>query len=269
MRQILFLMPLGAALVAQNTPIEDGSTLVKQRCSVGYCHGLEGRAGRAPRLANRGFERDYLYKVIREGIPNSSMPAFKATLTEKQIDAVEAYVASLTPGGAPVAPPPAPLVRPEAAGVAAAKVPEGFGDPARGRELFYSLENEMNCGACHGTGAAPDPAKLKGKPARELLRDIVQPGAALAAGFAQVEVKLKSGESWKGIRMEQTAARLRLLDTSTAPPVLRTIRLDEVAGQVVLPGSAMPSGDHYTFRELLHLVAFLKQGPVDPAELLR
>ena len=185
MRRILLLLLPVAALNAQSS-LEEGSALVKQRCSVGYCHGLEGRAGRAPRLANRGFERDYLYKVIRDGIPNSSMPAFKATLTEKQIDSVVAYVVSLTPGGAPVAAPPAPLVRPEAAAAAAAvKTPAGFGDPARGRELFFNLENDTNCGVCHASGAAPDPAKLKGKSPRELLRDILPPSAVGRCGRPQ------------------------------------------------------------------------------------
>lgn len=260
------LLPWIAA--SAQSPVEDGSTLVKQRCSVGYCHGLEGRAGRAPRLGNRGFEREYLNKVIRDGIPNSAMPAFKATLTEPQINAVIAYVMSLTPGGAPVAPPPPPLVRPEAA-TSAAKVPAGFGDPARGRDIFFDLANEMNCGVCHANGvAAPDPAKLKGKSARDLLRDIVQPGASLNSAFAHVQVKLKSGEEFSGIRTEQTAARVRVLDTGSTPPVLRTIPLAEIAEQRTLPGSAMPSGASYSFSDLTHLIAFLKQAPVDPAELL-
>lgn len=267
MRLILILLPLAAA-IAQMTPVEEGSALVKQRCSVGYCHGLEGRAGRAPRLANRGFERDYLYKVIRSGIPNSSMPAFQATLTDKQIDAVVAYLTSLNPQPLPGDHSAAPLVRPEAA-VPAAKVPAGFGDPARGRALFFALDNERNCGVCHGAGgAAPDPAKLKDKPPRELLRDIVTPNAALAPGFPQLEVTLKSGDTWTGIRTEQTATRLRLFDVSVTPPVLRTIPLADIAAQRPLAGSAMPSGDSFSFRDLLDLVAFLKQAPVDPADLV-
>lgn len=263
----LALLPCIAAFA--QTPVEEGSTLVKQRCSVGYCHGLEGRAGRAPRLGNRGFEREYLNKVIRDGIPNSSMPAFKATLTEPQINAVIAYVMSLTPGGGPVAPAPPPLVRPEAA-APSAKVPAGFGDPARGRDIFYDLANDMNCGVCHANGlAAPDPAKLKGKSARDLLRDIVQPGASVGPAFAHVQVKLKSGDEYAGIRTEQTASRVRILDTGSTPPVLRTIPLADVAEQRPLSSSAMPSGAGYSFVDLTHLIAFLKQTPVDPAELLR
>ena len=53
--------------------IARGSALFAQSCSVGYCHGVAGKAGRGPRLRGREWDKNYLFKVTSEGIPNSDV----------------------------------------------------------------------------------------------------------------------------------------------------------------------------------------------------
>ena len=81
-----------------------GQTVFTQNCSVGYCHGVGGAAGRGPRLRGRNLPKDYLDRVTREGIPSSAMPAWKGRLSEDDIRAVVEYVAVLS--AATDAPPP-------------------------------------------------------------------------------------------------------------------------------------------------------------------
>src|SRR5258706_14033402 len=52
--------------------IARGSVLFGQSCSVGYCHGVAGKAGRGPRLRGGEGDRNYLFKVTFEGIPHAS-----------------------------------------------------------------------------------------------------------------------------------------------------------------------------------------------------
>src|SRR5262245_59267694 len=69
-------LPVGLDL-SDPQVIAQGSTLFAQSCSVGYCHGVAGKAGRGPRLRGREWDKNYLFKVTFGGIPNSSMPAWK------------------------------------------------------------------------------------------------------------------------------------------------------------------------------------------------
>ncbi len=76
--------------------IASGATLFGKNCSVGYCHGSAGRAGRGPRLRGREWDKNYLFKVTYDGIPNSSMPAWKSRLTETEIGSIVAYILTLS-----------------------------------------------------------------------------------------------------------------------------------------------------------------------------
>ena len=79
-------------------PVEQGSKLFAKSCATGYCHGAEGAAARGPRLKGRQFERAYLVKVTRDGIPSSAMPAWKERLSVAEIEAVVDYIVHLNGG---------------------------------------------------------------------------------------------------------------------------------------------------------------------------
>src|SRR5580704_3658074 len=80
--------------------VQRGEQVFAQSCSVGYCHGVAGAAGRGPRLRGRNFEESYLLGIIRDGIPRSAMPAWKGRMPDADILAVVRYIESLSAGTA-------------------------------------------------------------------------------------------------------------------------------------------------------------------------
>ena len=104
MRLCLLVAFAGCAMAQSlGTPasIARGDKLFAQGCSVGYCHGAGGSAARSQRLRGRSFDREYLVKVIRNGIPNTAMPAWGDRLTDGDINDLTDYIQSLAT--APVA----------------------------------------------------------------------------------------------------------------------------------------------------------------------
>ena len=260
-----------------------GRILFARSCSVGYCHGAEGRAGGGPRLRGKQWEPGYLYRVTAEGIPRSSMPGWKEKLSQDELWSVVAYVMSLSdpdasgaaeassaaaPGPGESAPqsvqttgPPEPL--PEAG-----KVQAGLrGEPDKGRELFFDAADDLNCAQCHrtrGMGAevGPDLSGLADRPARQILRDIVLPGARLSSQPALFELTTTAGERLMVLKAGEQGQRIRFYDVTALPPVRRTLNRDRVQSLEPQPGSPMPDsyGRRYTLKQLLDLVSFLKGG---------
>lgn len=91
--------------VANLSPIENrGKTIFEKNCA--FCHGADGsgknwigsfiephpRNLRDPQFM-RTMTRTRLRNVIREGLPETSMPAWKSVLSENDIDALVAYIA--------------------------------------------------------------------------------------------------------------------------------------------------------------------------------
>jgi mono/diheme cytochrome c family protein len=64
-------------------------------CGMAYCHGSDGAGGSGPRLRDRGFTAARLTKVITDGIPGTSMPAFGKGLKPEQITQLVAYLLSV------------------------------------------------------------------------------------------------------------------------------------------------------------------------------
>ena len=258
-----------------------GRNLFARSCSVGYCHGAEGRAGGGPRLRGKQWEPGYLYRVTAEGIPRSSMPGWKEKLSQDEIWSVVAYVMSLSDpeksraaevasAAASGSGEPAPesgqsTDLPEA-------LPEGgkaraglTGEPVKGRELFFDAADDLNCAQCHrvrGIGAeiGPDLSGLANRPASEILRDIVLPGARLSSQQALYSLTTASGEHLTVLKAGEEEQRIRFYDITALPPVRRTLDRDQVESLERQPGSPMPEtyGQRYTLKQLLDLVSFLK-----------
>ena len=258
---------LPATLSAQSTSVNlrdavfiaAGSESFAKNCAVGYCHGSEGRAGRGPRLRDKVWNTDKLFAVIHDGIPNTTMPPWKDILPEKDIWSVVAYVISI--GAA----------ESETAGnveLSASGGSDLLTDEARkGRELFFDLMNEKRCSVCHRAGSkgasiGPDLAGVREKAAGEIKRDILDPGAAIAAGFEQVTIDTKKGEQIVGLKKEETDELVRLYDTAAIPAPLRTIYKDQISSRGTERRSAMPAGYRsvYSDEELAAIIAYLKSG---------
>lgn len=212
-----------ALLLAQSATdpatVARGEKIFAQSCSVGYCHGVAGAAGRGPRLRGRSFSKDYLYNVTRDGIPNSAMPAWKGRLKDEDIRAVVDYVASLS-----AATDAAPPANPMPPGIGPASLGSFNGPPqaARGRTLFFDPARE-NCGVCHAVGGrgiaiGPD---LNSQP------DLVNLVRSTHSRHV-LTARLRGGEEFPALLAEQNGRQVRLYDVTLAPPVLRTLTREDI-----------------------------------------
>ena len=111
-RGFLLVTVAAAACHAQDGAAERGAQLYRTQCAIPYCHGPEGGAGRAPRLAGHRLNVNTVYKVITWGVPGTAMPEFTTRLKSNEIADLVAYVMAL--GGSAAAPAPAPPVAPRA-----------------------------------------------------------------------------------------------------------------------------------------------------------
>jgi len=273
MRLLGALVAAGLVWGQEPAAVVRGRTVFSSSCGIGYCHGKDGGAGRGPRLAGKKFDREYLLKVVTQGVNNSLMPAFKDQLSAADISAVVAYILTLSGSGA---------AEPAATGAEAAQPAEpsgpdkpidpDAGSPAAGRALFFDASNPKRCSACHacqgrGGEAGPDLTSQAGRSPREILRDIVEPEARLA--MEPLTLVTRSGERITGLKKTENGELLRIWDTAGLPPVLRTIYKDQITSRATERKSPMPAGYGrlYTRRQLLDLVAFLKSAPVAPGEI--
>jgi putative heme-binding domain-containing protein len=265
------------------TVIQAGQALFAQNCSVGYCHGVAGRSGRGPRLRGREWDKNYLYKVTLEGIPNSSMPAWKNRLSETEIASIVAYVLSLsrltsdsedvsnTSQAQPI-PSSVPSV-PARSAAPSGNIKAGLlGDPEKGKALFFDSANDLNCGTCHkiagaGSEVGPDLSKAARKPSRELFTDIVLPEATLSSDKRLLRITTKTGEQIQAIQIEESASHLKVYDIQSLPPVLRTLPKEQIQERTFLARSAMPGryAELYTVKQLLDIIAFIKLSSGDSA----
>ena len=253
-----------------------GSTLFAQSCSVGYCHGIAGKAGRGPRLRGREWDKNYLFKVTYEGIPNSSMPAWKERLTEADIAAVVAYILTLSRLDSDSAEAPVPPISGASASMPSSSASSSnaestkttgslMGDAQKGKALFFDFSNDWRCAACHKVGGAggavgPDLSGARSKTVRDLFIDIVLPSALNSRERPLLSITMKSGEQIMGVKNEESPSNIKVYDIGSVPAVLRNLLKDQIQKLEIQNRSAMPAnyGEMYTIKQLLDIIAFLK-----------
>ena len=267
LRSIITLALAAGALAAQTTVdlknpafIQRGADLFAQNCATGYCHGSEGRAARGPDLRNRDWNPQALYNSIHGGMPGTTMPPWNNILPNEDIWAVTAYIISLGPGN---------IASSTITVGGSSGGPEALtGKAKHGRDLFFDLNNQKRCAVCHrlggkGTAVGPDLSlAASAKSADALMKDILDPGASIAAGFGQVAVTSGSGETVAGVKKAETGDRIQIYDTEAIPPPLRTFYKDQINKVENRRASSMPSGydSIYSRDELDAIVAYLKSG---------
>lgn len=242
--------------------IARGNDLFARSCAVGYCHGSEGRASRGPQLRDRVWDPRRVHAITRDGVPGTSMPSWSAILPDQDLWAVTAYIMSLSStkldDAAAVIELGATTQPPQARSVEAQK----------GHDLFFDLTNQKRCSVCHqlgsnGVAVGPDlAASAQRKSAGELLRDIVEPGASVAQGYEEIAVATNDAERVAGVKKEETKEYVKLYDTSSIPPPLRTIYREQIHAINTAKRSSMPSdyGRLYSPEGLKAIVAYLKSG---------
>ncbi len=243
MKLLTSLLLIASAAFAQDLVARGADVYVKS-CATGYCHGLKGSGGGAPRLASRGFDEAFITRTVRSGITGTAMPAFGTTLARLDLAAVIAYVGSLN-GIAPnpalaamLRGPPARTLPPEA---------------ARGRALFYEASRGFaRCATCHlvdGMGIAVTDAITK-----------VPANAAELRGVSATHVATATagGEAFPALVLSKGVTQVKVYDLTIAPPVLRVFPAASVTIQEGSAWKHASATQSYTDAELDAIVAFLK-----------
>jgi mono/diheme cytochrome c family protein len=208
MKRWWWVVLLPALLSAADDKIARGAVVYRASCAVVYCHGPEGKPGRAPGLAAGRLDPGAIIAIATAGIRNTSMPAFGGRLKPDDIEAVAAYIVSL--GGATNNNAGTPAV-----------VPAEF---RQGRALFFDSARTGACGSCHEIGGWGVPVSLAlqdlSKVRLEDLRAIETP--------AVVTARPKVEKPFPAVVAEKTTDRIRVYDLSSRLPVLRTFSASEV-----------------------------------------
>jgi len=243
MKICLWLLLLPVLVSAQDDKVAHGADVYRASCGVAYCHGAEGKPGRAPGLAGRGLDVRTILAIATQGIPNTSMPAFDSQLKPEDIEAVAAYIVSL--GGDDRGA--GRTVKPDEASA----MPDAV---RRGHELFFDAARVGACGSCHEVGGWGVPVSVALADLRTVhlhnLRSFETPGVVTAHPVGE--------GPFPAVVTEKTAARIRVYDLSSRLPVLRTF----VPADVVLtPGSSWRHSDTaniYTDSEIEAIAVYLR-----------
>jgi putative heme-binding domain-containing protein len=230
---LLLLSPLSG----QDTdPIESGKAIYRSNCA--FCHGLTGGGGRGPALAQGNFvhgsSADEIRRVIREGLPGTSMPAFRMEADE--LDHLVAFIHSFSGAG---------VKRPPVAGIA-----------ARGRDVYA----RSGCAGCHqvvGQGSiyGPDLSRIAAARSSEYIRDsVVNPSADIPEDYQGVTVVTRDGKRITGIRVNEDTFSVQLREPSGK---FRMFQKNEVREVIHEQKSLMPPYSAMGKDDLQNLLAYL------------
>jgi mono/diheme cytochrome c family protein len=203
---VIGIVLLAAPIIMNGKPPQGGPTgspgdqVYADSCA--FCHGEAGRGGSAPRLSERGFDAQYIEKVITYGVPSTAMVPWGQRLIAQDLRAVVGYVKSLNG---------------IASSLEAGSPRVLSGDAARGRDLFVDATQELgscsNCHAINGKGIRLAP-QIKNVPA----------GASALRGLAAYRVKTATvnGDTFPALVLVQLRDEIKLYDLTAMPPALRT-----------------------------------------------
>ena len=204
----VFTLALSCSAQNLTDVLKQGEQVFATSCATGYCHGVRGGPGGAPRLVGRHFDQAYISNVVAHGVPDTGMPSFATRLSRPELIAVIAYVATLNGIASPNI----------GMGGAAATVsgPKLTGEAARGARLFAeAVRGFRRCSTCHevgdiGTSVAAPIAK-------------VPSSLAEFKGLATPNVKTGTmdGESMPVLVLSEGKQSTVFYDLTSLPPVQR------------------------------------------------
>jgi cytochrome c553 len=214
MKNTILLLLAGAALAwSQDLAevIQQGEQVFAKSCATGYCHGVRGGPGGAPRLVGRHFDQAYIANAVTRGVPDTGMPSFATRLSRPDLVAVVAYVATLN-GIA------SPNVGPAGTASMLSSRPKLTGEAARGARLFMdAVRGFGRCSTCHevgeiGTSVATPIAKVPASAAE--LKALATPN---------VKTGTIDGESMPVLVLSEGKQSTEFYDLTSAPPVQRSV----------------------------------------------
>jgi putative heme-binding domain-containing protein len=191
MFRISTVLVFAAAAAAQSDPAA-GKKIFESQCAL--CHGQSGGGGRGPSLTRPKLAKAPNDAALRRIISNGIEPEMPGAwqLNPRDVANVAAYVRSL--GALP---------------------PETLrGDPTRGEQVYRA----RGCPACHmvaGNGEAfgPELTDIGARRNAAYLRGaVLQPASVLPDHFLYLAVTAPSGETIRGIRLNEDSFTVQLRD---------------------------------------------------------
>jgi putative heme-binding domain-containing protein len=225
----------------------EGQALFRGLCSG--CHGGSGRGGKGPDLTDRrwihGDTDDDIARVIRNGVPQTTMKKLGDALKDDQVRKLIAYIRSLA----------------RAPGESTWK-PYLAGDPRAGRKLFFDPQTRIQCSKCHAVGGeggriGPPLDRIASRRAPEyIMESILQPSKDIDPQFESVAVATTEGRVITGLRVNETNFSIQLREENSRFHSFLKRDLEEVR---TLTTSLMPDNvaELLTVKELHDLFAYL------------
>ena len=215
-----------------------GQRVFRQQC--GRCHGRDAAGGELGPDLTSGFSNAStdagLFKIVREGLPNTQMIGINRTATDQSVWMVVSYLNSLN----------------ETADV------ELPGNAQAGMLLF---NGKGNCASCHmvsgeGGRLGPDLSRVGDRrDPDELVSDLSTPDEDVSPRWWTVRVTREDGSVVEGLRMNEDTFTLRLMDDNED---LWSFSKGRVRSYERIMTSTMPSVDGtLTASEVDDMVAYL------------
>jgi putative heme-binding domain-containing protein len=199
---------LAVTAFAQLPDVAAGKKIFESQCAL--CHGQTGGGGRGPGLnrpkLNKAPDDSALREVISRGIPPEMPGAWQ--LTPREVASVAGYVRSL--GAAPQE--------------------HLTGDAARGERIYEA----KGCAGCHivagrGEGLGPELTDIGARRnAVHLRQTLLNPSSSLPEGFLYLAAVTSSGQTVRGIRVNEDSFTIQIKDTSGRFHSFRKSELKEI-----------------------------------------
>lgn len=203
--------------------LEHGKEVYQITCATSYCHGINGAAAGAPRLAARDFNAGYIASITANGVPDTPMAGFANALSEDDMKDVLTYVASLNGIFNPDFSSSDALAGLGIASPNARRIPLE-GAPLQGRELFFdTYEKGINrCSTCHEIEGIGIPV------AAPITTIPVSISALRSLTTANVLTATLGDEAMPVLLLSRGISGSKLYDLSSVPPVQRTIQPNQL-----------------------------------------
>ena len=225
--------------------VHRGAVIFEANCGV--CHGILGKGGRGPRVANVARVRDMsdqkMFEVIRDGVRGTEMMAFP--FPDRQIGELVAFIRSLN----------------------AAAVDQNVpGDKVAGRELFFG---KAGCARCHAIGGrggylGPDLSAIgANKPVENIAESIRNPSDFVEPGFRPVMAITRDGRRVEGVAKNNSNYSIQILDLQGEFRLFQKVELREItfSDDSLMPVPSLSEA------EMQDLLAFLsRQARPTPAD---
>jgi putative heme-binding domain-containing protein len=231
----------------EKAALAEGQALFRGLCSG--CHGGAGRGGKGPDLTRGRFmhgnkDKD-IARVIREGVPKTTMKKLGESLKKEQIDKLVRYIRSLA----------------RAPGEAVWK-PYLKGNAVAGRKLFFDEKGKAQCAKCHtvnreGGRVGPPLDRIASRRSAEfIMESILEPSKDINPDYEAVQVVTAKGKVITGIRVNETNFSIQVREENGK---FHSFLKNELESVTVQKKSLMPDNiaELLTVKELHDLFAFL------------